>query len=926
MKHSLLIAALENGSMSDVLDFFEGMTEKDRRQLAPVVVDWIKKNRLSLSDCLPSQKDNDESAGKAALVRYKNRFMACQTALASTASFPELKSYFGKFLDNSFIHFPLNDPVVAPYRWDYEAILPWRSGLMPEVIFAVFRQRAPSFATDYILFLVENEVGNNRDFYDECVRRELCPHLCNELLIYHLVCRLVMDKTRWNNQLTLWGTDIDPSYLQQHPEYYGQEFWYIFEHEFQSHRIPFNTHLRQKNKISFPQMFKEAVDSGKMDRSRLLNDLLAVLDYHYTEYDLKWYWNLYLLLDPSPAEHQQREDKYYHLAGSDTAGVRQFAMGCLTVLLEKGQTDLARFAEMAGTPPRRLESGTAAMKRLALLRRLVTEKKVPLETVLNGILDLQIHPTASVQTAACRLLNELAPELRKKETKKTVTATKTATELVTTENDNVTEYVPLSPLQTAEELLDCFVAILARGEKGEPDQLELFLDGVSRLWNQKDKDFSSKVSPLAKAFGKMYWEAKSGPKSDSAPGECNGADGSVLPVALYLAGFWISEKVTLQGIQFEMTISRKGYSGNFRFEYTDPNPWNRKKQAVYSQAIPQLFARLVYEIAERISTGQTCPLLSTPSHQNGWLDPLVLADRILSAPPDGASAGLTDQILSLYRLLPQNRQEALKRLATHLPGDPYLETLRAILSGNSHRNESLPLFWEVARQYSLQTATGQDWDLKCVPERKLDNLYAFDMTGSSPSDNGFNLLDLPKKSKDLYRYPLLFFRKSPRFHESYDRRLTLHWLSNLFPAFRQPLYLLGLNPHPELLCATSSTDGPDYYLYPLERRGEPAPALALRLLLYNMTAKSDTLAGYARDILARLITDRQVSHDAIARQAEILLADKESDLVFSRWTSRFKQIGTLSPDHARTIMEAAKRIAVKSTPRNAAGLNKITFE
>ncbi|MDO5566052.1 MAG: hypothetical protein Q4G59_05300, partial [Planctomycetia bacterium] len=86
-----LCSLLSVADCDGVVAFFHGMSEKDRRALAPAVTEWLKQNRKIISKCT-AQKKNPGN-GCATKFPYVFSYLA-------TASVSELKSPAGRSMLN----------------------------------------------------------------------------------------------------------------------------------------------------------------------------------------------------------------------------------------------------------------------------------------------------------------------------------------------------------------------------------------------------------------------------------------------------------------------------------------------------------------------------------------------------------------------------------------------------------------------------------------------------------------------------------------------------------------------------------------------------------------------------------------------------------------------------------------------------------
>ena len=140
---------------------------------------------------------------------------------------------------------------------------------------------------------------------------------------------------------------------------------------------------------------------------------------------------------------------------------------------------------------------------------------------------------------------------------------------------------PLEPVESVGELIELGAALLEGAAGG--DEAERFLDGVSRLCNERRQDFERRTAGLAK-------------RAEAIGRETYATSGSAVIASLVLS-------------------------------------WTRRHRPRDRSGTRGMFAVLelrVHEVATRARRGVTRPLLAVPTHAGGWIDPDALDERLRS--------------------------------------------------------------------------------------------------------------------------------------------------------------------------------------------------------------------------------------------------------------------------------------------------------
>jgi len=182
----------------------------------------------------------------------------------------------------------------------------------------------------------------------------------------------------------------------------------------------------------------------------------------------------------------------------------------------------------------------------------------------------------------------------------------------------------LNPVATLDELID--LAFHCVEVVDHADEIERLLDGLSRMADQRPADFHERVDPLVHRLKKRE----------------TGAHG------LGVAYPGVGENMRALLLTWA--------TGRLR--------GSQKRDLTYyslEDAFVPIIAHL-HALSQRVHRQEAFQLLSSATHQHGWIDPLVWAQRLQLARKQGPIPDSMDFRLSLLRLAPDNRAEALAAL------------------------------------------------------------------------------------------------------------------------------------------------------------------------------------------------------------------------------------------------------------------------
>jgi hypothetical protein len=186
---------------------------------------------------------------------------------------------------------------------------------------------------------------------------------------------------------------------------------------------------------------------------------------------------------------------------------------------------------------------------------------------------------------------------------------------------------PIEPINTLDELIDAVAHLFEVVER--PEQIERIVDAIMRLGRQRSDDFEAKTQGLCHAINHRPANRLTG----AVELLCLGRN------LLILIGRWLGIDVSFPNLRF----------------------WNPVPHVVFEQRLASLITRFRSQAFG--------PVLATPTHRGGWIDPRIFVDRLKVLRGCGGLRHRFDLINALLRLAPDFRAEALTS-AADLPEPP----------------------------------------------------------------------------------------------------------------------------------------------------------------------------------------------------------------------------------------------------------------
>ena len=495
--------------------------------------------------------------------------------------------------------------------------------------------------------------------------------------------------------------------------------------------------------VSWLMLLPQLVESGHLERGDLLTRCLLALRRDFRRPLLTWFKNVFLSLNPTPAERLAHQSELVELLAHPLPLVVNFALDQLKDLWTEPSFDLAPLVQYADGLMSRQDLKTGLKTLLGGFGKLLKISPALAPTLAQLYTAALAHADSAVQERAAKGLAELLTKkpLRTPDEIADLTATLPAyadllvpaaravlspwlapAEVAAPTADALASYSPradfapdISPATAIAPVADWHELLFLTGQvlqHDDPLALERWLDGLLHLRAQFPADYADLLLPYVVRI-------------------MPGVPGTAAELAARLIQYGAD------GRAYHLTLVQL-FLFSWANGFAEPLVARTAISDTYSVPDPLvLVARQRLVFAETLlAGGLALPLLSTPTHAPYWVAPTTLVGRLLAYQTAQQAPNLTDLAVALARtafaapaeaaearlLLPQLQSTDLRTLlAWFLAARPEpLPALPTSAAGPDSLAQALPWLWAVAAR--TRQPTGHFPTLASLTPRECPNV------------------------------------------------------------------------------------------------------------------------------------------------------------------------------------------------------------
>lgn len=634
-------AILKNEKVAELIPFLNALAKEDKKEIASSLKSLAKEYlELRQESSLIGHGSFKQKATKTqADILYATAFVCL-----NRKEFQKFDS-FGQFLGNSIV-----DNILAFYcpEWYSDVVndltkrdwLPWH------------------FNYKYAMNLVDKGYLNPSDE-----------------LISRLIPQMIFERDQ-NNKYS-----YVPGNLEKWPITLEKHIWLIFQFETSIH-FSDRYHQLQNSKKDFRhwiEALRNCASKGLISRDRLLRESILATGRNFNKSLSGWFVELFEALEPTQSELLNLQSELINTLSSQHSRAVNAALSGIRKIVDCKELNANVLLDNV---PILLSSDTKSVvsKSIALLEKIIRNHPSIKELACIQVCQAFVHNDEEIQNKAAKLLVKYHDEKKQPVndeiakyadsilmSAKTILAdfitstSETQTANIAIESSRSASPVAIERVTSVDELI--FLASQAF-DNNDPLHIDLLPAALVDLQDQIDGLTLHKLEPaLQRAYTFIIGDW---------PSTMGYLDHLLATFFIDVTKLFISkypnEGSSLQGIH--STFKQKDADNKAKWSWYNHRILELATWSVHSKDTTYIIHKTILINAyEKIKTRSRSPLLSTPTHQYGFVDPLTLVNRLALYQQINQRPDIYDFQLALSRVAPFNRSEAIQESGRSLKGE-----------------------------------------------------------------------------------------------------------------------------------------------------------------------------------------------------------------------------------------------------------------
>ncbi len=474
----------------------------------------------------------------------------------------------------------------------------------------------------------------------------------------------------------------EPARLFDAPVTLSEHFWYLFEYPSNIHFSDSWTNSKKTGdqEPNWKGFIQQYTSDGTIDRMRVLEECLKAVNRNFNKLQVGWFTDLLTLLKPSKAELEQLQPLLLQALSSPQSKAVNTALGYLKSLAGDKQFDHQALLDH-------------------LPQVMATDKKNTITTTIQilekaGKTHPGIKPRACLELCAAFLSKD--EDLQAKAAKLLLQWADKNDVALKTQLSQYSSSMLATTRTTLKDLLEEELPIVAEAQEvaerlpliGEHNRIvteELIFFASQVFENNATWHFDLLPAMLLAQHditAEMLWQLEPALQRAATvlkrPAGNTGLLDMTLAVFFLNYGKWMADNDAAYTAKLhEVKQSQHWWRG--RHEMPELEHWktSRTESAVYAP-----HRKLLILALKKIRAKDPLPLLSTPTHEPGWIDPVVLVQRLALYQSAGVAPDPLDLQVAIARCALQDTAAALS-LVMQWPEGEYRQLLTFLLDATA---------------------------------------------------------------------------------------------------------------------------------------------------------------------------------------------------------------------------------------------------
>lgn len=497
-------------------------------------------------------------------------------------------------------------------------------------------------------------------------------------LIARLIPDMIFDRT--DNHKFLYA----PQNLETRAITLEKHIWLIFQFETTIHFSDRYLHFQNSNKEErhWLMALKDYVDKNKLDKKRLLQESILATGRNFNKALSGWFIELFDFMEPTQRELLELQPELLNSLSSQHSKAVNSALNAFKEIVNEKEFNINGFLEHT-LILLSSETKSVVASTLILLEKILRKNPTLQEDICLSICQAFIHNDESIQNKVSKILLKyhdgswisVTDEIRKYADSMLMSSKKSLAEFISSKDEPVevldhrsvfTQDIAVVPNAVQEVVsMDELIFLASQAfDNNDPLHIDLLPATLVNLQDQLKEDVLHKFEPaLQRAYSTVTndWTANMGYLDH------------------LLATFFIDlthlliDRFPKEGNslkELHESFKKKEAEKKAKWSWYSPRISALETWSTQSRDNTYLIHKTILFVAyQKIRDKDHLPILSTSTHEQGYLDPQVLVKRLALYQNKNVLPENLDFQLAISRLAPFNHDQALQEAKQSLAGE-----------------------------------------------------------------------------------------------------------------------------------------------------------------------------------------------------------------------------------------------------------------
>jgi hypothetical protein len=507
-------------------------------------------------------------------------------------------------------------------------------------------------------------------------------------LVVRLIPEIIFERDANHKHLFI------PQNLEKHTITLEKHIWLIFQYEttihFSDRYMQFGNEVKKED-FKWLRTLKYYSEKGLITRQRILKESILASSRNFNKNLSGWFIDLFLFFEPTESEIISLQPDLFIALNSQHSKIVNTILSSLKKIVDSKEFSTDNFLEYVAILLTS-ETKSVVSSALQLLEKVLKNDANRSEEICVAVCQAFIHADESIQNKIVKLLQKyntgseaVINELSKYSDSMLMSSRKALDDLLiaspsekrlaedTSIKDILIKYDAINEIRALDEVI--FLASQAF-DNNDPMHIDLLPAALVKFQEEITGEVLPKFEPALQRAYRMIM--------NDWPSTMGYLDHLLATFFIDVTKFWIvkypSNGTSLS--ELHDTYKKKDDESRIRWNWYTTRILQLETWSMHTKDTTYVpHKSILYNAYLKIKNKELLPILSTPTHTCGFIDPLVLVERLAKHQSASALPDNFDFQIAISRIAPFHHEEAIKEAKNVISGE-VLHLLNFLLTPN----------------------------------------------------------------------------------------------------------------------------------------------------------------------------------------------------------------------------------------------------